>query len=145
LLVAAGTGPLEAHLAARISTEGLPVRLLGHRPDVSNLLAAADVAVLASEWEARPLFAQEALRAGVPLVGTRVGGVPGLVGSAAVLVPYGDVDALSHAVSEVLNDRALAEDLVNAGHVRVATWPDEDATVDQVASVYEELLSRRAT
>ena len=121
LFVAAGSGPLEQHLAARISTEGLPVSLLGHRSDVANLLAAADVAVLASEWEARPLFAQEALRAGVPLVATRVGGIPGLVGSAAILVPYGDVEELSDALGKVLEDRALAEDLVNAGRVRAAT------------------------
>ena len=52
-------------------------------------MAIADVVVLPSEWEARPLVAQEALAAGRALVATAVGGVPSLVGSAAVLVPVG--------------------------------------------------------
>ncbi|MDP9396228.1 MAG: glycosyltransferase family 4 protein, partial [Actinomycetota bacterium] len=89
LVVVAGDGPLRASLERRIHVEGLPVRLLGHREDVADLLAAADVVVLTSDWEARALVAQEALRAGVPLVATAVGGVPELVGDAAELVRPG--------------------------------------------------------
>ena len=83
----------------RISAERAPVLLLGHRTDVPDLLAAADLAVVTSDWEARQLFAQEALHAGVPLVATAVGGLPELVGDAAVLIPPGDVDALDTAVA----------------------------------------------
>ena len=68
---------LKQRLQDRIDVEALPVRLLGHRHDMSDLLAAADIAVLTSTWEARALVAQE-LRAGVPLVATAVGGVPEL-------------------------------------------------------------------
>lgn len=89
LLVIAGEGPLRAELSRRIEAEGLPVRLLGRRRDAAQLLAAADLAVLPSRWEARALLAQEALRVGVPLVATAVGGVPELVGEGAVLVPPG--------------------------------------------------------
>ena len=95
----AGDGPLEAELTRRIDTERLPVRLLGRRTDVADLLAAADVAVLPSVWEARSLTAQEALRSGTPLVATRVGGVPELVGEAAELVPPGDPVALAERVA----------------------------------------------
>ncbi|MCI4065530.1 hypothetical protein MRQ36_24395 [Micromonospora sp. R77] len=50
-----------------ISAARAPVTLLGHRTDVADLLAGADLAVVTSDWEARQLFAQEALlRAGVP-------------------------------------------------------------------------------
>ena len=93
----------------RISTSRAPVTLLGHRDDVAYLLTAADVAVVSSVWEARQLFAQEALRAGVPLVATAVGGLPGLVGEAAVLVPPKDVDALDAAVRRLLADPQLRE------------------------------------
>ena len=92
-MVIAGSGPAYLPLAARISAARAPVTLLGHRTDVADLLAGADLAVVTSDWEARQLFAQEALRAGVPLVATAVGGLPELVGDAAVLVPPGDVDA----------------------------------------------------
>ena len=62
--------------------ERLPVVLLGRRGDVADLLGAADVCVLPSRWEGSPFTAQEALRAGTPLVATRTGGMPELVGEA---------------------------------------------------------------
>ena len=85
----AGDGPERAALAAQISRTNAPVVLLGARDDIADLLAAADVVALPSEWEARALVAQEALRAGVPLVTTAVGGLPSLVGDAAMFVPGG--------------------------------------------------------
>ncbi|MBT2447026.1 glycosyltransferase family 4 protein [Streptomyces sp. ISL-43] len=143
LLVIAGEGPMRAELTRRIHEEGLPVRLLGRRRDAARLLAAADVAVLPSRWEARSPLAQEALRVGVPLVATAVGGVPELVGEAGVLVPYGDAGALAAAVSGLLADPARRAALASAGRAQAATWPSEDDTVAQVLSVYDELTSRR--
>ncbi|MEV7615691.1 glycosyltransferase family 4 protein [Streptomyces sp. NPDC089799] len=142
LLVIAGEGRLRPVLARRIATEGLPARLLGRRPDVAELLAASDVAVLPSRWEARSLLAQEALRAGVALVATAVGGVPELVGDAGVLVPYGDSAALSTAVASLLADPARRRALAAAGPAQAAGWPTEDDTVAQVLAVYDELMER---
>ena len=139
LVVIAGTGPAYRELAAQIATERAPAMLLGHRADVPDLLSAADVAVSSSVWEARQLFAQEALAAGVPLVATRVGGLPGLVGDAALLVPPQDVDALDEAVRRLLDDAHLRATLATAGRARAATWPTEQDTLDQVAAVYAEL------
>ncbi|MFB7175486.1 glycosyltransferase family 4 protein [Streptomyces sp. NPDC056254] len=142
LLVIAGEGPLRAELARRIEAERLPVRLLGRRRDAAQLLAAADLAVLPSRREGRALPAQEALRAGVPLVATAVGGVPELVGEGAVLVPPGEAHALASAVAGLLADPARRADLAAAGRVQAATWPSEDDTVAQVLSVYDELTER---
>ncbi|MEV6550287.1 glycosyltransferase family 4 protein [Streptomyces sp. NPDC051597] len=143
LLVIAGEGRLRAALRRRIEAEALPVKLLGRRDDVSELLAAADAAVLASRWEGRSLLAQEALRLGVPLVATAVGGVPELVGEAAELVPYGDAGALGDAVARLLTDPGRRRELAAAGLVQAAGWPTEDETVAQVLSVYDELTQRR--
>ncbi|MCX4961927.1 glycosyltransferase family 4 protein [Streptomyces virginiae] len=142
LLVIAGEGPLRAELSRRIEAEGLPVRLLGRRRDAAQLLAAADLAVLPSRWEARALLAQEALRAGVPLVATAVGGVPELVGEGAVLVPPGEAGSLASAVTGLLGDPDRRAALAAAGRVQAATWPSEDDTVAQVLSVYDELMER---
>lgn len=139
LVVVAGEGPLRAALQRRIGEEDLPVLLLGGRDDVPELLAAADVAVLPSRWEARPVLAQEALRLGVPLVATAVGGVPELVGTAAELVPGADAGALAGAVSRLLADPARREELSRAGRAQADGWPSEDDTVAQVLSVYDEL------
>ncbi|WP_432115408.1 glycosyltransferase family 4 protein [Streptomyces sp. S1] len=142
LLVIAGEGRERAFLQRRITDEDLPVRLIGSREDVAELLAAADVAVLPSRWEARSPLAQEALRLGVPLVATAVGGVPELVGDAAELVPYGDSAALAAAVRGLLEDADRRMDLAAAGRVQAGTWPTEDDTVAHVLSVYDELVGR---
>ncbi|MBZ4323513.1 glycosyltransferase family 4 protein [Streptomyces huiliensis] len=140
LLVVAGEGSERPSLQRRIEEEGLPVRLVGRRDDVPQLLAAADLAVLPSRWEARALLAREAFRVGVPLVATSVGGVPDLVGDAAELVPYGDGEALALAVSRVLGDAARRAELVAAGRRVVAGWPSEEDAVAHVLSVYDELV-----
>ncbi len=140
LVVIAGDGPLQAQLQARIDAERLPVRLLGRRTDIADLLAAADVCVLPSGWEARSLTAQEALRSGTPLVATRVGGIPELVGDAALLVPAGDAAALAQQVTALLTDEALHDRLAHAGPAQAARWPDEAGTARQLVALYRELL-----
>ncbi|PMR58889.1 glycosyltransferase [Verrucosispora sp. ts21] len=140
-VVIAGSGPAYLPLAARISAVRAPITLLGHRTDVADLLAAADLAVVTSDWEARQLFAQEALRAGVPLVATAVGGLPELVGDAAVLIPPGDVDAVDAAVQGLLDDDAGRAEWGRRGAARAATWPTETDTVAQVVALYAELAA----
>ncbi|MFC0100049.1 glycosyltransferase family 4 protein [Micromonospora marina] len=145
LVVIAGSGPAYLPLAARISAARAPVTLVGHRTDVADLLGAADLAVVTSDWEARQLFAQEALRAGVPLVATDVGGLPDLVGDAAVLVPPGDVDAVDAAVRDLLDDPVRRADLGRRGLARAATWPTEADTVAALAGLYAELTPQLST
>ncbi|MER5865262.1 glycosyltransferase family 4 protein [Kitasatospora sp. NPDC002040] len=142
LVVVAGEGPEEDALRERVAAEKLPVELLGYRTDVPDLLAAADLVVVSSRWEARSLVVQEAMRAGVPVVSTAVGGVPELVGEAALLVPYGDPAALASAVRELLADPARRSALAEAGRQQSETWPDEADTVAQVLSTYDELVQR---
>lgn len=136
VVAVAGDGPLEAELRARAPH----VHWLGRRTDVADLLAAADVVVLPSVWEARSLTAQEALRAGRPLVATAVGGVPDLVGDGALLVPARDAAALGRAVRGLLDDPAAAATLAARGARVAATWPGEDETAAQVAGVLAGLL-----
>jgi glycosyltransferase involved in cell wall biosynthesis len=144
LVAVAGDGPLEAPLRDRITAEGLPVRLLGRRADVAELLTAADVAVVPSVWEGQPLIVQEILRAGRPLVATEVGGIPELVGDAALLVPPGDAGALERAVSRVLDDSALSVRLGAAAAQRATALPTEDDAVEQLLTVYDRMLRDRA-
>ncbi|UUU34954.1 glycosyltransferase family 4 protein [Streptomyces sp. CA-210063] len=139
LLVIAGEGPLRSVLQRRIEDEELPVRLVGRRDDISELIAAADLALVPGGPEARSVLAQEALHARVPLVAAAVGSVPDLVGDGAELVPYGDAAALAAAVVRLLRDPALREALAERGTRQAATWPTEDETVAQVLSVYDEL------
>ncbi len=138
LLLIAGEGPLEAELRRQAAAAGVSVRFLGPRRDVPALLAAADVVVVPSIWEGQPLIVQEALRAGRPLVATRVGGITGLTGDdGALLVPPGDARALAAAVTRLLDDPAAAARLEAAARARAARLPTETAAVDQVLRLYQ--------
>jgi glycosyltransferase involved in cell wall biosynthesis len=142
LVVIAGDGPIRAELTARVERSGAPVRLLGHRHDIADLLAAADLAVITSESETRQLFAQEVLRAGKPLVATRAGGIPELVGDAACLVEPADVAALDAAVRGLLADPTERSRLAEAGPKRATGWPSETDTIDHLDALYRELTGR---
>ncbi len=138
LVVIAGEGPLEGELKARAATLGLDARFAGHRDDVPALLASAAVFVLPSTWEGQPLILQEALRAGAPVVATRVGGTPELTGEdAALLVPAGDAARLADAVRAVLTDKVLAARLRQAAANRAHALPDEEDAVIAALSEYD--------
>jgi len=142
VVAVAGTGSQGGRLRRAALELRSPVRLLGRREDVADLLAAADVAVLPSDWEGSPLFVQEALVAGVPLVATAVGGVPDLVGEAAVLIPPGRPERLGSALEEVIGSPELRARLRQAGRQRAAEWPTVAAMVNDLSAIYLDLSSR---
>ena len=148
--VIAGDGPLAGALRARASRVQADAVLLGPRTDVPALLELADVVVVPSRWEARALILQEAMRAGKPIVATRVGGTPELVGGAsqhgecALLVPPEDPAALATAVTAVLDDDRLAARLRLAARTRSASFPTEKEVVAYVMSIYERLAVSRS-
>ena len=144
LLVIAGEGPLEAELKAQAATLRLDARFAGHRDDVPALLASAAVFVLPSTWEGQPLILQEALRASVPIVATRVGGTPELTGEdAALLVPPGDAVRLADAVRAVLTDQVLAARLRRAAASRAHALPGEDDAVTAALAEYDQVTRAR--
>ena len=154
--VIAGDGPLAAVLRAQAGRAQADVLLLGQREDVPALLEVADVVVVPSRWEARALILQEAMRSGKPVVATRVGGTPGLVGgdgttgigastdNSAVLIPPDDPAALAAAVTAVLDDPALAARLGLAARARSAAFPAEEDAVKSAISAYARLAANRS-
>ena len=145
VLVIVGEGPLDARLKSQAAALHLDARFPGHRDDVPALLAAAAVFVLPSVWEGQPLILQEALRAGVPVVATRVGGIPEICGEdAALLVAPGDPDRLADAVRAVLTDPALAGRMRQAALDRARALPSPDDAVASALAEYARVAKSRA-
>ncbi|WP_440099100.1 glycosyltransferase family 4 protein [Streptosporangium sp. H16] len=136
VFLVAGEGPLRGELQERIDREDLPVRLLGDRADVGDLLGVARALVVPSRWEGQPLTVQEALRAGTAVIATAVGGIPAMVGEAGLLVPYGDIAAMRDAVARVRADDGLAGELAGAAARRGRGLPGEPEALAAVLAVY---------
>src|SRR5208282_1690726 len=106
-----GDGPL-LDAAMRLSTEvGMDrrVEFLGLRGDVEKLLSEAQVFVLASNYEGFPISIVEAMRAGLPVVASDVGGVRESVqdGHNGFLIPRGDKTMLRDKLKVLISDSAL--------------------------------------
>lgn len=136
----AGDGPLWGELHDTAAGMHADVRMLGHRTDVADLLAAADVFCLTSQWEGPSLVIMEALRAGLPVVSTRVGGIPDLYEGTVLMVPPGNPAAFAAAVGRVLDDPALAEGLRARSREAATALPTEDDAVEAAAGVYKSVL-----
>jgi glycosyltransferase involved in cell wall biosynthesis len=119
------------------------VHFTGHLDEATyrSALAAADVFVLPSEWEAFGIVLVEAMACGVPCVATRVGGAPDVVqdGVTGRVVPYGDEAALAQAIGGLLDDRPLAARMGEAGRARAFKEYSWDAVVERTLDLYREL------
>jgi glycosyltransferase involved in cell wall biosynthesis len=108
-----GTGPMEPNVQAFIRNFNMGdwVHLAGLRDDVPGLLRELDIFVSSSHSEAMPLAMMEAMACGLPIVGTRVGGVPDLIlhGESGYLVDRADINAISSAVRGLLQEPELRE------------------------------------
>jgi glycosyltransferase involved in cell wall biosynthesis len=137
----AGTGPELAGVRAAAAASGGAVRALGHRDDVADLLAAADVVCLTSEAEAAPMSALEAMAVGKPVISTRVGGVDELVvdGETGILVPPGDEPGLAAALVALAHDPARARSLGRRGADRQRSCFHADRMAEAYAHTLHEL------
>lgn len=140
--VVVGDGDPTLRTALEKEASGIPLHFVGARDDVADWLRAADVFVLTSRWEARALVVQEAMAAGLPVVVPRTGGLPDLVGDAAVLVPPGDAAAVAGAVDALLADPVRREQLGTLARTRAATWDDPAAEARRWSARYASLLGR---
>ena len=113
--------------------------------ELPSYYAAADVFVLPSICqEAFGLVILEAFAAGIPVIGSRSGGVPELVedGRTGLLVDQGDVDGLHHAMRRLLLDRELRERLGTAARQTAINMSWEN-TVDRLERIYQGVLASR--
>ena len=137
-----GEGSEQAALQNMVDRAGLQenVHLLGLRMDIPDLLALFDIYALPSRWEGLPMAILEAMAAGLPIVGSAVGGVPTAVreGVNGFLVEPEDAASLAGSLERLLNDPHLRRRMGEAGRKRY----EASFTARQMTRRYEKLYLR---
>lgn len=142
----AGHGPLETWARGEVAARGMQryYKILGLVPQAARLIACADIFVLASDWEGRPVSLMEAMAAGVPSIASAVGGVPDMIeaGMNGVLFDPSSPRELTNAIRTLLDDPAgatrlglAAADSSNSFDIRLAS--------QKIEEVYVSLLGAR--
>lgn len=116
-------------------------RFLGFRQDTAALYAAADAFVLSSRSEGLPMVILEAMMARLPVVATKVGGIPDAVGEQALLVDAARPEQLAQAMTRLMTEPALAETLGGAGKAHVEQTFGVERMVDAYIEWYGQTLT----
>jgi glycosyltransferase involved in cell wall biosynthesis len=143
----AGDGELRAELEQLARSQGVDgrTRFLGWRLDLATVYGATDVFLLTSRNEGTPVALIESLASGVPGVATDVGGVRDVIDSDEIglLAPFGDASALARHVNTLLADPPRRRAMGARGRAAVVARYQVDQLVDQIESLYHDLLAPR--
>jgi glycosyltransferase involved in cell wall biosynthesis len=136
-----GDGRDRRRLSQRATELGIADRVAWHGPisNAGSLLTAFDAFVLSSRSEGTPIALLEAMYASVPIVATRVGGVPDVVTSAhALLVAPEKPELIARALDDIARDRSAARDRALLARERVVDSFDPSAWLASVDAVYQQ-------
>jgi glycosyltransferase involved in cell wall biosynthesis len=143
-LALVGGGELQPSLIAKIKAYGLAarVRLLPPETDVGRLLMEAQLFVLATHFEALPISILEAMRAGLPVIATDVGGIAEAVRpqETGLLASHGDIPALREALATLIQDPARRQAMGAAGRARWGAHFTATAMATKTIEVYHRAL-----
>jgi L-malate glycosyltransferase len=144
-LLLVGDGPERVKVQEIAESEGVSDRILflGKQNSVAELLACSDLLLLPSENESFGLVALEAMACGVPVVASRIGGIPEVVqdGESGYLAPVGDVDAMAEAAIRLLANPEQWKRFSAAARAGAERF-SADRVVSCYESFYAEVLSR---
>lgn len=147
-LLVFGQGPLRETLEREVAAAGLGacVRFAGFRADLPRWLGALDLVVHPARMEGLGVSLLQASAAGVPVIASRVGGIPEAVrdGVNGLLVPPGDADALAAAIDALAADPARRRALGDAGRALIEREFSVAAMARANLAVYEELIGSQA-
>jgi glycosyltransferase involved in cell wall biosynthesis len=145
-LLIAGDGDQKAELQALMGELGCAerMRLLGYCADTQALYEALDVFALSSRREGLPNVVLEALAMEVPVVATRIAGVPRLIWDEVngLLVEPEACAALQQALARLAGDAGLRARLARAGRQTVESSWSFEARMHKIAALYDEMLQR---
>jgi glycosyltransferase involved in cell wall biosynthesis len=141
-----GEGPLLGEMQSLASSLGIAERVhfLGQRMDVDQILSRAQGCLLVTNWEGFPLSILEAMRAGLPVVASAVGGIGESVvdGETGYLTPRGDAEVLRDRIGRLLSAPATRIHLGANGRLRYERQFTLDHSVAKTLAVYRDVIER---
>lgn len=139
-----GQGATRVRAQQVVAEKGLSdrVHFLGFRPDAPRLIPAFDVITVPSHVEPLGNATLEAMASGVPVVGSRVGGIPEMIveGETGLLVPSHNASALADAVESIVRDPTRARAMGQAGRRRAGQAFSVGAHAERVQGIYDAVL-----
>jgi glycosyltransferase involved in cell wall biosynthesis len=146
-LLVIGEGPLKRELQNRYRqfVESHDIHFLGYQKDVRSYLSISDLFVLPSLGEELPFSILESMAAKVPVIATDVGGIPEIIkhGENGWIVKPGDAHELTAALSYLMNDKTMVQQLAANALRLVQTKFSLSAMVEQTEEIYRTLLAGR--
>jgi glycosyltransferase involved in cell wall biosynthesis len=146
-LIVVGDGDLRDDLRSRAESLGIASRVhfLGARRDLGNILGAIDIFAMPSYWEGLPLSMVLAMGAALPVVASRVAGIPEVVndGTTGLLVDAGNSEQLAGALAALMNDAPLRARLGDAARAFVLPRFGVDGYVKSIVNLYDRLLAAK--
>ena len=143
-LLLVGDGPTRRQIDKEANDLGLARRIefLGERDDIQSLLTAADLFVLPSKWEGLPLSILEAMRAGLPVIATNIGGVGEAVtdGVTGYLTAPGDAAQLRHRLQHLIRSPELLATMGAAARQRYEQDFRIETMVQKTVAVYRDVV-----
>jgi glycosyltransferase involved in cell wall biosynthesis len=135
-------GPAE-YLASQLGVRA-HVDFTGKRQQVERLISQSHVLLMPSEMESFGLAGLEAMACGVPVVGTRVGGVPELItdGVDGFLEPVGDIGRMAARVTELITDEALHARMAGAARATAMGRFSTETLIPRYERYYERILNQ---
>jgi glycosyltransferase involved in cell wall biosynthesis len=144
ILRVVGDGPQLSHVQEYARKLGIEknIDFMGSRDDVPVILASSDIFILASDWEGFPISIIEAMRAGLPIVASNVGGISEAVieDNNGYLVPRDNAEALSHAIRRLLADKKKREKMGRCSRVLFEEQGTTDIMLEEIEKIYHSLL-----
>lgn len=146
-LVLVGDGELRETITEKVKSMGLAnnVEFLGVRRDIPDILANNNCFVLGSRWELHPITILEAMRAGLPVIASDVGGIADTVddGNTGLLIEAENTESLANAMIKLAKNPEQGVIMGQNGEKRVQEYFNNELVARQIESVYQDVLGEK--
>ncbi|RGP45261.1 hypothetical protein BTW32_25760 [Bacillus thuringiensis] len=142
-----GEGPLKKEIELEVKKKNLCDRVIfvGNRDDIPEMLAQSQIFILTSNWEGLPLSVIEAMRSGLPVIASNVGGLGELVqdGKNGFLVEKGNKSMLREKITVLIENFELRERMGLSGRRRYIENFTFEKMVNETLSFYQTIINQK--